>query len=58
MKPEKKPEIEEQVELDDNRLQTVKAGDLEVCRRYGEPVESIIWGQTTCPRCGLHFECC
>jgi uncharacterized protein (UPF0212 family) len=32
--------------------------DLDACPRCGEPVETIIWGQTNCPRCGLHFECC
>jgi hypothetical protein len=32
--------------------------DLDACPRFGEPVEAIIWGQTNCPRCGLHFECC
>ncbi len=32
--------------------------DLEACPRCGEPVAEIIWGQTNCPRCGLHFECC
>jgi hypothetical protein len=32
--------------------------DLEACPRCGEPVEVIIWGQTNCPTCGLHFECC
>jgi len=32
--------------------------DLDACPRCGEPVGVIIWGQTNCPRCGLHFECC
>ena len=32
--------------------------DLDACPRCGEPVETIVWGQTNCPYCGLHFECC
>jgi len=32
--------------------------DLEACPRCGERIEVVIWGQTNCPRCGLHFECC
>ena len=32
--------------------------DLDTCPRCDEPVEAIIWGQTNCPCCGLHFECC
>jgi len=32
--------------------------DLEACPRCGETVDMIVWGQTNCPRCGLHFECC
>jgi hypothetical protein len=34
------------------------AGDLEVCPRCGSFIGTIIWGQTNCPNCGLHFECC
>ena len=32
--------------------------DLERCPRCGFVVEEIRWGQTDCPNCGLHFECC
>jgi hypothetical protein len=32
--------------------------DLDACPRCGEPVAIIIWGQSNCPTCGLHFECC
>jgi transposase len=32
--------------------------DLETCPRCGSFVGKIIWGQTNCPNCGLHFECC
>jgi uncharacterized protein (UPF0212 family) len=32
--------------------------DLEACPRCGEKIDRIIWGQTNCPNCGLHFECC
>ena len=32
--------------------------DLEACPRCGYPLPEIVWGQTNCPRCGLHFECC
>jgi hypothetical protein len=32
--------------------------DLEACPRCGQKIEKIIWGQTNCPRCGLHFEWC
>jgi len=32
--------------------------DLEACPRCGESIDTIVWGQTNCPRCGLHFECC
>jgi diamine N-acetyltransferase len=32
--------------------------DLHACPRCGETVGEIRWGQTDCPRCGLHFECC
>jgi hypothetical protein len=33
-------------------------GDLEACPRCGKFIGTIIWGQTNCPNCGLHFECC
>jgi hypothetical protein len=33
-------------------------GDLDFCPRCGQKIEEIIWGNTNCPRCGLHFECC
>lgn len=32
--------------------------DLEACPRCGERIHDLVWGQTNCPRCGLHFECC
>jgi uncharacterized protein (UPF0212 family) len=32
--------------------------DLEACPRCGEHLDQIVWGQTNCPNCGLHFECC
>jgi hypothetical protein len=32
--------------------------DLDACPRCGELLDGILWGQTNCPRCGLHFECC
>jgi hypothetical protein len=32
--------------------------DLDTCPRCGSFVGKIIWGQTNCPKCGLHFECC
>jgi hypothetical protein len=32
--------------------------DLDYCPRCGQKMEAIVWGQTNCPRCGLHFECC
>jgi hypothetical protein len=33
-------------------------GDLQACPRCGIFIGTIIWGQTNCPNCGLHFECC
>jgi hypothetical protein len=33
-------------------------GDLDACPRCGCFIGTIIWGQTNCPNCGLHFECC
>jgi uncharacterized protein (UPF0212 family) len=32
--------------------------DLEECPRCWYVIENIIWGQTNCPNCHLHFECC
>jgi hypothetical protein len=32
--------------------------ELDACPRCGERIAAIVWGQTNCPRCGLHFECC
>jgi hypothetical protein len=32
--------------------------DLDTCPRCGSFVGLIIWGNTNCPLCGLHFECC
>jgi hypothetical protein len=32
--------------------------ELDACPRCGERIATIVWGQTNCPRCGLHFECC
>ncbi len=32
--------------------------DLEFCPRCGVGMDEILWGNTNCPNCGLHFECC
>ena len=32
--------------------------DLDSCPRCGHLIDEIIWGQTNCDNCGLHFECC
>ncbi len=32
--------------------------DLDACPRCGYSLRDIRWGQTNCPNCGLHFECC
>jgi hypothetical protein len=50
-------------EPEDNRLKDKREEanlpqDLDFCPRCGEKIPEIIWGQTNCPRCGLHFECC
>ncbi len=42
--------------LEDQRIN--EPTDLDACPRCGEPIEDLVWGQTNCPRCGLHFECC
>lgn len=41
-----------------DREQAVEPQDLERCPRCGFVVKEIRWGQTNCPNCGLHFECC
>ncbi len=46
------PDPEETAEQDDQSV------DLDACPRCGEPIDDLVWGQTNCPRCGLHFECC
>lgn len=42
----------------DNTPQPQPPGSLDFCPRCGEKIAEIIWGQTNCPSCGLHFECC
>jgi hypothetical protein len=44
--------------LDNNVTRAEPPGDLEACPRCGKFIGTIIWGQTNCPNCGLHFECC
>jgi hypothetical protein len=51
-------ESEDTPDLDKPQEADKPPDDLEACPRCGEPVEVIIWGQTNCSRCGLHFECC
>jgi uncharacterized Zn finger protein (UPF0148 family) len=50
--------IESQPEPSENNTQLQGPVDLVACPRCGEPIEELVWGQTNCPRCGLHFECC
>ncbi|HLE13563.1 MAG TPA: hypothetical protein VI776_02360 [Anaerolineales bacterium] len=52
-------EIEEQVnQEEESQIPIQSPSDLDACPRCGEPIALIVWGQTNCPRCGLHFECC
>ncbi len=46
----------EEPETDDTRATPLQ--DIDACPRCGSFVGTIIWGQTNCPNCGLHFECC
>jgi uncharacterized protein (UPF0212 family) len=50
MEPEPSPPVEP--------LTPSPPPDLDACPRCGQPIDEIIWGQTNCPNCGLHFECC
>lgn len=43
---------------DNEEAQPELPADLEACPRCGRFIGTIIWGQTNCPNCGLHFECC
>ena len=43
---------------DNDETRATPPKDLDTCPRCGCFIGTIIWGQTNCPNCGLHFECC
>jgi DNA-directed RNA polymerase subunit RPC12/RpoP len=45
-------------DLPENPNQNDYPDDLKECPRCGQKIDDILWGQTNCPRCGFHFECC
>lgn len=51
-----RPENEENSTPKEEQAQELD--DLERCPRCGFRIATIRWGQTDCPNCGLHFECC
>lgn len=54
-----KPEINKPSKQDGSILESEnKKSELNACPRCGMVINSILWGNTNCPNCGLHFECC